>query len=256
MIIVVDVGNTNIVIGAYKDTELLSSWRMSTAGNRTADETGVFIYSVLRKSGYSLDDVENCIISSVVPDIMYSLIHAFKKYFNIDPIVVSYKMRMGIRIGGQESPREVGADRIVNCEAAYKIYGGPAIVIDYGTATTYDVVGENGEFITGITAPGVKICAEALFNRTSLLSKVEMTMPSSIIAENTTESVQAGIIYGRIGETEYIVGRLKKEIGIPSAKVVATGGLARVITQGTDLFDEINPNLTLEGLRILYELNK
>ena len=256
MIIVADIGNTNIVLGAYKGPELLNSWRMATRINRTADETGVFICSVLEKSGYAPEDVENCIISSVVPDITYSLTHAFQKYFNIDPMVVHYKMKMDIRLGSQENPREVGADRIVNCQAAYKLYGGPIIVIDYGTATTYDVVDAEGNFLTGITAPGIKICAEALFDRTALLNKVELAMPPSMLVENTTESIQAGIVFGRIGETEYIVARLKKELGIPNAKVAGTGGLARIISQGTDIFNVINPNLTLEGLRWLYEMNK
>ncbi len=256
MIIVADVGNTNTVLGAYKNNELINSWRMTTGTNRTADETGVFICSVLEKSGFSAEDVENCIISSVVPDIMYSLVHGFKKYLNINPMIASYKMKSDIFITKGINPREVGVDRIVNCQAAYTLYGGPAIVIDYGTATTYDVVNENGEFVTGITAPGLKICAEALFSKTALLSKVELSLPTSLLVENTTESIQAGILFGRIGETEYIVDRLKKEIGLTDAKVIATGGLARVIAQGTDVFNEINPNLTLEGLRILYEMNR
>lgn len=255
MIIVADVGNTNIVLGAYENDRLLNFWRMSTGSSRTSDETGVFISAVLEKSGLSPKDVEDCIISSVVPDVLYSFVNGFRKYFGISPIIVNHKLKTNIKFHENMNTREVGSDRIVNCVAAYALYGGPAIVIDYGTATTYDAISAEGMFITGITAPGIKISAEALYEKTALLGKVEIVMPPSLLVSNTTESIQAGIVYGRIGETEYIVNMLKKELGWKDIKVIATGGLVKVISPGTTVLDEINLNLTLEGLRILYEMN-
>ena len=255
LILVIDAGNTNLKVGAFSGSELAGSWRMAAAPDKTADEVGVFITSVLMTIGAGKSDIGNCIISTVVPDGLYSVSHGIRKYFDIEPMVVSPMMRMKLGVNKRANKRELGADRIANCEAAYTIYGGPVIVIDYGTATTYDVVDADGEFITGITAPGIKISAEALFSRTALLSKVELVMPESMIVANTDESVQAGIMAGRIGETEYIISRLKTELGFADAKVVATGGLSRAISLGTDVLEVLHPTLTLEGIRLLYEQN-
>jgi len=256
MLLVFDVGNTNIVLGLYDGPNLLKSWRMATGENRTSDEMGLFIYSLLNHSNIPPESLSDIIISSVVPNIMYSLTNGIRKYFDAVPMIVSRHMNFGgfnlDRLGG----RELGADRIANCVAGYTLYGGPIVIIDYGTATTYDAVSATGEFLTGITAPGIKISAEALFSRAALLGKVELVLPSSILVNSTAESVQAGVLYGAIGETEYIVNRIRNEIGEPNALVVATGGLAHTIARGSNIFDHIVPALTLEGLRMLYEMNK
>ena len=244
------------MLGLYDGENLVKSWRMSTSEGRTSDEMGLFIYSVLTHTGLSPDALKSVIISSVVPNIMYSLENGIRKYFDKTAMIVNRDMRLGISLNSV-GKRELGADRIVNCVAAYGLYGGdaPIIIIDYGTATTYDAVSAKGEFITGITAPGIKISAEALFSRAALLGKVELSFPPSILVESTAESVQAGILYGSIGETEYIVRKLREAIG-DNAKVIATGGLARTISQGCDIFDYIKSDLTLEGLRMIYEMNK
>jgi len=255
MLLVVDVGNTNIVFGLYDGAELLRSWRMGTRQNHTSDEMGVMIHSWLSLQKVSAADLHSVIISSVVPDIMYSLINAVRKYFDIAPKIVSKDMELGIDLT-TTGRRELGADRIVNCVAAYKLYGGPVIIIDYGTATTYDAVDGEGRVVTAITAPGIKISADALFSRAALLGKVELNLPPSFIVKSTTESVQAGILYGEIGATEYIVKKLRETMDAPNALVVATGGLAHTISKGTDVFGHIVPSLTLDGLRLIYEMNK
>ena len=255
MLLVIDVGNTNIVLGLYEGANLLKSWRMNTGENRTSDEMGIFISSILAHNKIAPESLKSIVISSVVPNIMYSLTNGIRKYFDISPMIVSKDMELGIKLN-YVGERELGADRIVNCVAGYKLYGGPLIICDYGTATKYDAISKHGEFLTGITAPGIKISAEALFSRAALLGQVELTLPTSLIVKSTAESMQAGILFGRIGETEYIVNRLRKEMDAPDAKVIATGGLAHTIARGSDIFDHIAPGLTLEGMRILYEMNK
>ena len=255
MILVIDVGNTNIVLGVYDGDELTANWRMTTEKGRTADEVGIFILNLFRYEGIPVENLESVIISSVVPDVMYSLTHGMRKYFGIDPMIVSIGMKTGINIRMQ-NPKEMGSDRIVNIVAAYEIYGGPAIVIDYGTANTFDVINEKGEFITGITAPGIKICADALYQRAAQLPKFEIKNPGTVIAKNTIDSMQVGIALGHVGETLYFIERIKKELNCPDIKVIATGGLARVIDEDGTIFDVLDPLLTLKGLKILYEKNK
>lgn len=255
MILVIDVGNTNIVLGVYEGDELTANWRMTTEKGRTADEVGIFILNLFQYEGIPVEKLESVIISSVVPDVMYSLTHGMRKYFGIDPMIVSIGMKTGINIRIQ-NPKELGSDRIVNIVAAYEIYGGPAIVIDYGTANTFDVINEKGEFITGITAPGIKICAEALYQRAAQLPKFEIKNPGTVIAKNTIDSMQVGIALGHVGETLYFIERIKKELNCPDIKVIATGGLARVIDEDGTIFDVLDPLLTLKGLKILYEKNK
>ncbi len=255
MILVIDVGNTNIVLGAYEESQLIAYWRMTTTSNRTADEMGMFMYGLFSQQKLEVEKLEQVMICSVVPDIMYSLKHAIRKYFNKDPLIVGpgIKTGMNIRI---ENPKELGADRLVNAVAGMELYGVPNIVIDFGTATTYDIVDASGAFISGITSPGIRICADALWQRAAQLPKVEIKKPKSIMAKNTIESLQAGLVYGYIGQVEYIVRKIQEEMNLPHIKVIATGGLAKIIDEGTDIFDEYNPFLTLEGLRILYEKNK
>ena len=255
MILVVDVGNTNIVLGIYDGEDLIANWRMTTTMDKTADETGMFIHSLFEFENIDTNQLDHVIISSVVPNIMYSLTHGIRKYFGIEPLIVEAGMKTGINLR-MENPKELGADRIVNMVAAYEIYGGPAIVIDYGTATTFDVVSEKGEFITGLTAPGIKICADALYQRAAQLPKLEIKNPGTVIVRNTIGSMQAGIVVGHIGETVYIIDQIKKELNCPNLKVVATGGLASIVDENEEIFDILDTMLTLKGLRILYEKNK
>lgn len=255
MILAIDVGNTNIVLGVYDGEELVANWRITTLNNRTADETGTLIRSLFSHSNVDIKDIESVIISSVVPNIMYSLTNAIRKQLHIEPMIVGAGMKTGINLR-MENPKEMGADRIVNLVAAYEIYGGPVVVVDYSTATMFDVISENGEFITAITAPGVQVCADALYQRAAQLPKIEIKKPESIIAKNTVNSIQAGIVIGHIGETLYILEKLKEALQQPNLKVIATGGLARVIDEKGEIFDVIDPVLSLKGLRILYEKNK
>ncbi len=255
MLLCIDVGNTNTVLGVYNGKRLVANWRMTTSNNQTADEVGIFIHSLFDYSGVEADKLDAIIISSVVPNIMYSLVHGLVKYFHIQPMIVGSGMKTGVNLL-MDNPKEMGSDRIAKLVAAYEIYGGPAMVIDYGTATTYDVISENGGFVTGITAPGIQICVDALVKSTAQLPKVEIKKPRSIIVKNTIGSLQAGIVYGHIGETKYIIEQIKKELDRPDMKIISTGGLAKTLESTEKIFDVIDPLLTLKGLRIIYEKNK
>lgn len=254
MLLVIDVGNTNYVFGLYNKNKLVKSWRMATIENRTADETGIFLSDIIDSAGLECKCIEGVIISSVVPDIMYSLTNGIKRYFGIEPMIVSSGMKTGIVIK-RDNPQGVGADRIVNLVAANEIHGGSAIVIDYGTANTFDVINDKNEFITGFITPGIATCSHALYKNAAQLPKVEIKKPKSIIVKNTVQSVQAGLVLGHIGQTKYIIEELKKELNIPM-KVIATGGLARIIDPNKEIFDILDPYLTLNGLNVLYHKNK
>ncbi len=255
MLLVIDIGNTNFVLGVYQGETLTHCWRMATGGNRTADETGIFIHGLFDAAGLDVKRLEAVIISSVVPDIMYSLTQAIRRYLHLEPMIVGAGMKTGI-IVKRDDPKGVGSDRIVNLVAANEIYGGPAIVIDYGTANTFDVINEKSEFITGFITPGIASCADALYQRAAQLPKIEIKTPKSIVAKNTVDSLQAGLTLGHIGQTRYIIELLRRELALPQMKVIATGGLARVIDPEREIFDVLDPVLTLKGLRILYEKNK
>lgn len=254
MILVIDVSNTNTTLGVFDKACLVANWRLSTLNNRTSDETGMLLRMLFVHSEVSIEDIEAVVVSSVVPNVMYSLLNGIKKYLQKEPMVVKAGMKTGINLR-MENPKEMGTDRIVNLVAAYELYGGPAIVIDYSTATTFDVLSKNGEFLTGITAPGIQICADALTQRAAQLPKIEIKQ-TSLITKNTVESIQAGIVVGHIGETRYIIEQIKNWFDMPSMKVVATGGLARVIDENEEIFDVYDPVLALQGLRLLYEKNK
>jgi type III pantothenate kinase len=256
MILVVDVGNTNIVLGTYDGDTLTNSWRMTTQNKRTSDEFGMFISSLLSQKNIKNDEIEQVIISSVVPNIMHSLASSFIKYFDIEPLIVGPGIKTGINIV-TDNPKQVGADRIVNVAAGKALYGEPCMVIDFGTATTYDVLDGKGNFMAAITSPGIQISADALWSRAAQLPKIEMKLPESgILAKNTITSMQAGLIYGYIGQVEYIVKRVKEEMNCPEMKIIATGGLGSIINDETDVIDVYDPMLTLKGLRIIYEKNK
>lgn len=255
MILAMNVGNTNIMFGVYDGPKLVNHWRMSTDKDKTSDEFGMFIVNLFNNEGMDLADISAVIIASVVPPIMYSVEHAVRKYIKVEPMLVGPGIKTGINIK-YENPREVGADRIVNSVAAYEIYGGPVIVVDFGTATTFSAVSSKGEFLGGVICPGVKISADALFQRTAKLPRIELVKPETIIGRNTVANMQAGIIFGYVGQVDYIIRRMKKEMKEDAVKVIATGGLARLIASESEAIDESNGFLTLEGLRIIYDRNK
>ncbi|MCR5421966.1 MAG: type III pantothenate kinase [Lachnospiraceae bacterium] len=255
MLLAIDVGNTNITIGIYDHKELKGHFRITTKIPRTSDEYGITITELIERQELSIKDVNGVIIASVVPNIMYSLTRSIVKYLKLEPIIVGPGTKTGIKVA-TKNPREIGSDRIVDAVAAYELYGGPILVLDFGTATTYDLVTEEGHFVAGITAPGVRISAKALSDSAAKLPEIEIVRPESILAQDTVSSMQAGLMYGQIGQTEYIIKEVKKESGYDKLKVVATGGLGRTIADETELIDEYNADLTLEGLRIIYGKNR
>lgn len=255
MILVIDVGNTNLTMGVYDGQELKCTFRLTTKTPRTSDEFGVAITEILRNRGIDPMALEGSIIASVVPDVMHALIGAVQRYTGTKPLIVGPGIKTGIKVAG-EDPKGIGADRIVDVVAAYTKYGGPVLVLDFGTATTYDLVTADGNFNVGITAPGIKICSEALWTQTAKLPNIEIKKPKTILAQETITSMQAGLVYGQIGQTEYIIRKVKEESGIKNLKVVATGGLGRLIADETDTIDVYDPSLTLDGLRIIYDKNR
>lgn len=258
MIFVLDAGNTNIVLGIFKENELIVECRIGTDPKRTADEYGIQVLELFSHNKIDVKEIEGVIISSVVPNIMYSIEHMIRKYFKVNPIVVGPGVKTGINIK-YDNPKSVGADRIVNAVAAHDIYKKPLIIIDFGTATTYCAVTKKGDYLGGAICPGIKISADALFEKAAKLPRIELIKPSHIICKNTVSSMQSGIVYGYIGQVDYIVTKMKEEMmsfGEEDPYVIATGGLAGLIFQESVTIDEVNPFLTLEGLRIIYEKNK
>lgn len=255
MLLVIDVGNTHITLGVFEEKELKGTFRMTTGYSRTSDEYGIFICNMLEYRGINKEEVDAAIISSVVPDVMHSLTSGIIKYFHIKPYLVKADSFTGIVIK-TANPKSLGADRIVDAAAAYEIYGGPVLIADFGTATTYDLVNEKGEFTAEITSPGLEISARALWQQAAKLPKFAIEKPESILAKDTITSMQAGLVYGYIGQVEYIVKKVKEESGLENLKVVATGGLGKVLARETEAIDVYDQRLTLEGLRIIYEKNK
>ncbi len=253
MLLVIDVGNSNTVLGIYVGRELKQNWRVGTDKYRTVDEYAMLINDLLRLSGLQFADLKDVIVSSVVPSMLNTVEGLCRKYFHVTPYVVGPGMKTGMPIQ-YDNPREVGADRIVNAVAAFEEYHSELIVVDFGTATTFDVVSASGSYLGGAISPGVGISSEALFERASKLPRVEFARPTQIIAKNTVNSMQAGIFFGYVGLVEGIVSRIKAELK-SSPRVIATGGLAGPIAAATDSIDEVKPFLTLDGLRILYERN-
>ncbi len=257
MLLAIDVGNTNIVFGVYKGSKLINDWRISTDRNKTSDEYGILFEQIFKYHGLCPKDVEDVIISSVVPTLMHTLVAMSIKFFGKKPLVVGPGIKTGMNIK-YEDPRELGADRIVNAVAAYNKYGGPLVIVDFGTAITFCVISKDGDYLGGAIAPGIKISSEALFSRTAKLPKVELVKPKNVIGKNTINSIQAGLVYGYVGLVDYIIERIMEEMKEEGEikNVVATGGFASLIASESRYINRIDKLLTLEGLRIIYEKNK
>lgn len=255
MLLVFDVGNTNMVLGIYEGTELKKHWRINTDKEKTSDEYGILISSLFQYDKIDMDSIKDVIISSVVPNVMHSLENFCIKYCNKKPLIVGPGIKTGLNIK-YDNPKQVGADRIVNAVAAIEKYKSPMIIIDFGTATTFCAISEKGEYLGGTIAPGIKISSEALFQRASKLPRVELAKPGTTIGKNTVAAMQSGIIYGYVGLVDKIVSMMKNELGGDDVKVIATGGLSVLIASETDSIDCVDKFLTLEGLRIIYEKNR
>ena len=252
MLFVIDVGNTNIVAGFYEGDKLKSSYRMATDKNKSSDEIGLFFSQLLNHEGISKEEIRDVIISSVVPSIMHALENAIKKYVGISPIVVNGSLDLGLNIC-YDDPKEVGADRIVNAVAVDKIYGGPAVIIDFGSATTFCVIDGCSNYLGGVIYPGLKISMDALVEKTSKLPRIEIIRPENVVGKNTVCSMQSGLVFGYAGMVDAVVSRIKKEIGTPEMLVIATGGLSTLIAKESETIQTIDKNLTIKGLKIIYD---
>jgi type III pantothenate kinase len=254
MLLAVDIGNTNMTIGIFDGSKLKATWRVATGVHRMPDEYASLMLSLFERQGISVSKITDAILCSVVPPLVGVFEEMCRRYLKISPLVIEAGVKTGVRIS-MDNPREVGADRIVNAVAAHQLYGGAVIVIDLGTATTFDAVSEEGDYLGGAIAPGIAIATEALFARTAVLPRVELTHPKRAIGRNTVAAMQSGIVFGYAGLIEGIVNRIQQELG-GKAKVVATGGYAELLARETPVIEEVNPDLTLIGLRLIYEMNK
>lgn len=254
MILVMDVGNTNIVLGVYGGDRLLHHWRLETDRHKTEDEFGMQVKMLLNDAGLGFQAINGIIMSSVVPPIMFSLERMCQKYFSLKPLVVGPGVKTGLNIK-YDNPREVGADRIVNAVAAIHEYGVPLIIVDFGTATTYCYIDEREQYMGGAIAPGIGISTEALYDRASKLPRIEIARPASVIGKNTVSAMQSGIVYGYVGQAEGIIARMKAQSKeVPT--VIATGGMASLIATESSMVDHVDPFLTLKGLYLIYKRNQ
>ncbi len=254
MLLAIDIGNTNITIGMFKDDKLKATWRIATGIHRMTDEYAVTLLNLLRQQGLDVPNVTKVAICSVVPPLTAVFEELCQKYFNVVPLVVRAGVKTGVRIR-LDNPSEVGPDRIVDAAAAYNLYGGPIIIVDMGTATAFDTVSKEGDYLGGALAPGMSMAAESLFTRTAMLPRVGLTRPEHAIGTNTITAMQSGLVFGYVGLIEGIIARILQELG-EKAKVVATGGYAELIAKETKVINAVNTDLTLIGLRLIYMMNK
>jgi len=254
MLLAIDIGNTNIALGIFEGETLRATWNVATDIDKTADEYAVLLLNLLPMEGLNLSDIDHVSIACVVPPLLTIFEELSQRYFKISPLIVGPGVKTGVRIC-TDNPREVGADRVANAAAAHHLYSGPMILIDFGTATTLDVLSKEGDYLGGAIAPGILISAEALFERASKLPRVELVPPEHAIGKNTVTTMQSGIIFGYVGLIESLVNRMNSELG-QEAYVVATGGLAEIIARQTKVVNTVNMHLTLIGLRLIHELNR
>ena len=255
MIFTMDIGNTNIKTALFDGSEMVHYWRLSTTRKYTSDEMGVMMTQLFRQEGLDRKSVSGIILSSVVPTINFTVEHMCRDYFGIDPMTVGPGVKTGIDIR-YENPREIGSDRICNAVAAYTLYGGPCVYIDFGTATTFGALDEHGALLGGCISPGIKLTSEALVSGTAKLPHFELVMPERVIGKTTVANLQSGVIYGYVGQVIYLVNEIRREMGCPNARVIATGGMARLIASKSGVIDHIDGLLTLKGLRLIYEKNQ
>ena len=253
MLLAIDLGNTNLTFGLFEGDRLRHDWRLATRRDSMPDELGLLMVQLMRQDGFDPKAVEAVVVASVVPPLNSSLVEAIQRYFGREPIMVGPGIKTGLKIHYRD-PKEVGADRIVAAMAAFKKYGGPLIIIDFGTGTTYDVVSKEGDYLGGAIAPGMGISVEALYDRAARLQRVELKAPATVIGRTTAESMQAGIIFGFTAQVEGMVARIRRELG-ENARVIATGGLAGLIAAETSVIELVDQRLMLEGLRLIYDLN-
>ncbi len=254
MLLAIDIGNTDTTLGVFEGEELRATWHMATGIHRMADEYAALLLNLLHHQGLDISEIKEIALCSVVPPLIATFDELCQRYFHLSPLVVGAGVKTGVRIR-MDNPREVGADRIANAAAAHHLYGGPIIITDLGTATTFDTVSREGDYMGGAIAPGIGTAAEALFMQAAMLPRVELARPKRAIGTNTITAMQSGIVFGYVGLIEGIVARIQQELG-ERAKVVATGGFAELIAKETAVIDVVNPNLTLIGLRLIYLLNK
>ncbi|MFA5629305.1 MAG: type III pantothenate kinase [Dehalococcoidales bacterium] len=254
MLLAIDIGNTEITVGVFDGEQKKTTFQLTTSIHRTADENAVLLISVLKTRGLELSDINEVALCSVVPPLTSIFEGVVKRYFGLSPLVVAAGVKTGMRIC-MDNPKEVGADRIADAVAAKHLYGGPVIIVDMGTATTFEIVSQSGDYIGGAIAPGILSSSEALFQRAAMLPRIDLTVPGKVIGTNTVDAMKSGVFYGYVGLVESMVARLREEIG-GKAKVIATGGFAGLIAKGTKAIDEVNPDLTLVGLRLIYEMNR
>ncbi len=254
MILTLDIGNTNMKTALFDGMEMRQYWRISTNRNRTSDEYGMTMMNLMKHSGIDRSQITGIMMSSVVPQINFTIEHMCRSYFGMEPMKIEPGVKTGINIK-YENPRELGSDRIANAVAAYELYGGPCITIDFGTATSFGAISAKGEFLGGAICPGLKLAADALTEHTAKLPRFELVKPEGVIGRNTVTNMQAGIVYGYIGQIKYLVNRIKKEMGVDGIQVIATGGLAVLVAGESSVIDVMDGLLTLKGLRLIYEKN-
>ena len=254
MILTLDIGNSNIKTALFDGMELIKYWRLSTNRMMSSDEYGILLMNLFNHDGINPSSVEGIMMSSVVPSINFTIEHMCRNYFGINPLTVAPGVKTGINIK-YENPRELGGDRIANAVAAYELYGGPCITIDFGTATSFGVISAKGEFLGGAICPGIKLAAEALTEKAAKLPRFELVKPDCAIGKNTITNMQAGIVFGYVGQVNYLVDRFRQELGAPTARVIATGGLALLLSEETDRIDVLDGLLTLKGLCLIYAKN-